>query len=317
MRDLLRGSWLAEWLDLEPQGTQLPVICAVLCGAKRAADIWISRGRVSRFRSLAVKWGLFWHFDPDFDRFDEGEISASRGQFATTRAAIARENNGRTEAHVFIAKSPELLDVTIAAGWYPLVIDKQVVEKSVADHVRFGRALGYPECCIAFFRNRNNWLYDNTPYAAYCNTNGRVDRLSNGLPRHTAFALIAHMPCSFGCRESMKQAQAVLNFITAQVPSYAKEILHRSALPMLSLSELRLFSFNGSKVSPNRIEYRHVEPLNPTTQHDVLLQLLRRGNVCTVDGSLLTIERGGVFKSSYLARGDRYGPECPFVIQSN
>lgn len=316
MRELLRGSWLAEWLELESQGTQLPVICAVLSGVKPAADIWIARDRVSRFRSLAAKWGLFFHMDPDFDRFDERAIRASQAEFGTTRAAIARSSNGRTEAHFFIAKSPALLGVTVAAGWYPLVIDNQVVEKSVADHVRFGKALGYPECCIAFFRSRNNWLYDNTPCAAYRNTNGPPDRMSNGLSRNTAFALIAHMPCSFACADSMKQAQAVLDFITSKAPLYANEIVHRLGLPMLSLSELRLFSFNGRMVGRNRIEYENVEPLNPTTQHDSLLQLLRRGTACTVDRNILTIERGGVIVSSYLARGDGYGPECPFVIQS-
>lgn len=317
MQELLRGSPLAVWLELEPQGTQLPVVCAVIGGAKPAADIWIARDKIGQFRLLAKQWGLSFHIDPYFDRFDERAIRAANAQFGTTRAAIAKTNEGRSEAHIFIARAPLALSRAVAAGWYPLVIDNCVVEKSVADHIRFGRALGYPECCISFFRRRNHWWYDNTPYAAYRNTRGGANLMSNGLPRNTAFALIAHMPCSFSCSKSISRAQEVLDFIRLKAPSYAAQIVRRLRLPMLSLSELRLFAFNGTIVDSNRIEYESVEPLNPTTQEDPLLKIMRGGDACIVDGNIVRIEKHGVIAACYLARGDQYGPECPFILESN
>jgi hypothetical protein len=292
------------------------VVCAVLCGVKPAADVWITQALVPDFRLLAKQWGLSFHIDPHFDRFDERAIRASNAQFGTTRAAIAKTKDGRAEAHIFIAKSSQALGETVAAGWYPLVIDNSIVEKNVADHVRFGRALGYPECCIRFFRRRNHWFYDNTPYAAYRNTRGSANLLSNGLPRNTAFALIAHMPCSFACSETIRQAEKVLSFIRSEAPLYAEHIVRRLSLPMLSLSELRLFAFNGTLVNSNRIEYDAVEPLNPTTQEDLLLKALRNGTACIVDRHIVNIERQGVIVECYLARGDQYGPECPFILKS-
>lgn len=317
MRELLGGSKLAQWLELEPQGTQLPVICAVLCGAKPAADIWIKQDHLPRFRLLAFQWGLSFHIDPYFNRHDEQAIRSSNSQFGTTRAAIARTDDTLAEAHIFLAKSAKALRATVASGWYPLVIDNCIVEKNVADHVRFGRALGYPECCIKFFRLRNHWFFDNTPYAAYRNTRGKPNLLSNGLPRNTAYALIAHMPCSFACFESIKQAEKVLNYLRSEAPLYAEQIVRRLSLPILSLSELRLFSFEGIVAGLNRIEYYHVEPLNPTTQEDSLLKILRSGTACIVDRNIISIERHDVTIGSYFATGDRYGPECPFILESN
>jgi hypothetical protein len=159
-------------------------------------------------------------------------------------------------------------------------------------------------------------MYDNTPYAAYCNTGESANRLSNGLPRHTAFALISHIPCSFACPNSIKLAESLLDIIRAEAPLYAAEMLRRLSLPMLSLSEVRVFIFEGRTVDGRRIEYERVEPLNPTSQDDPLLRALQSSDACTLDRNILHIERRGVTIASYFARGDRYGPECPFILES-
>lgn len=316
MQELLKDCRFAGWLEVDPCATQLPAVCAVVFGIKPAADLWISSRLVPAFRSLAQKLELCFDIDLHFDRFDEASLRASRSHFGTTRAALATKPHSKTEAHIFIAKCAHALECAVASGWYPLVVENLLVEKSVADHVRFGRALGYPECCIAFFRRRNHWIYDNTPYAAWRNTCGVPSRFSNGLPRHTAFSLICHMPCSFACLESIEQSQEVVDAIRAEAPVYAEEIVRRLALPMLSLSELRLFIFEGRAAGEQRIKYTSVHPLNPTSHDDPLLHSLRAGDTCIIDGNILYFERCGTVVSTYFARGDRYGPECPFIVQA-
>lgn len=39
--------------------------------------------------------------------------------------------------------------------------------KSYHDTIEFGRCLGYPDCCVGFFFERNDWNLYNFPYEIF------------------------------------------------------------------------------------------------------------------------------------------------------
>jgi hypothetical protein len=195
-----------------------------------------------------------------------------------------------------------------------LVVNGKLIDKHLPDHAFFGRALGYPPCCLAFFQLRNNWQEDNHYYASYRATLGQPCWLANGLPRHSACFLAPHIPCSFSCAATVSYSAALLRLIEDEASAYACEIRRRLTNPMLCLSELRLYEFEGV-LRANRLSYRTVEPLNPTSQEDDVYRMLREGDECIIEANIVKILRGGQLNADYFARADKYGPEFPFFVQ--
>jgi hypothetical protein len=95
--------------------------------------------------------GLVVECDCVFKELDNGDI-AGLEQTPTTKAAGERwqprgSSNTGGLVHVFVSMKREWLDEALGAGWYPVAVNRRVVAKPVVDHLRFGLALGYPECC--------------------------------------------------------------------------------------------------------------------------------------------------------------------------
>src|SRR4030095_14331571 len=130
---------------------------------------------------------------------------------------------------------------------------------------------------------------DNTLYAAYRNTVTGPRRLSNGLLRQTAFGLVPHMTCSFACEASMRYAEKLREIIIEEAPAYAREIDKRSGDPILSLSELRIYRFNGKISQPFTVEYDTVESIYPSSARDLLYEMLARGDMCRIEENCVRI----------------------------
>lgn len=313
---LLASSRFANFLAVDPAGTQLPSFIAVVAGLKPAMDMWVTVAHWSAFERIAIMFGLHYYVDGYFDRYAEDELATLQDEMVTTTRAVRRLSpESRSEAHVFIAREKDALRTAVAAGWYPLVVNGRLVEKHLADHHAFGVALGYPSCCLAFFRQHNDWQIDNTFYAAYRNTTGTPSILANGLLRNTAYYYVPHLPCSFVCRSSMAYSAALRSVIAEEAPAYAAEIDRRLSSLLLCLSELRIYRFEGQQTLTGMIEYRIVEPVNPTGYNDELYLMLLQGTRYELDGCIVRVYCGNRQIAVYQARTDRYGPEAPFTIQ--
>ncbi|TQE28984.1 hypothetical protein Sipo8835_04495 [Streptomyces ipomoeae] len=300
-------------------GGQLATLIAVANGLKPAMDLWIPHDGWPALRTLTEELGLVHHVDACFDRFSPQIDQVPPKQLTTTRAAFLPDLREGAEAHVFLARDQAALDRVVGSGWYPLIVDGKVVNKHRADHDTFGEALGYPECCQEFFRERNNWNEDNTYYAALRNTQGRPSALCNPYLRHTVYGLVPYMPCSYACPATMKFAGRLHEVIRAELPRYAEAIEQAMVKPLLCVSELRMYGFQGETVRHGddgtvTITYTGAESLYPIEHTDPLSDLLRAGDRCTLDGNVIHIRRADTYIAGYEARGDRHGPECPFVI---
>ncbi|MEU7004287.1 HEXXH motif-containing putative peptide modification protein [Nonomuraea sp. NPDC046570] len=315
-----RELWSSRYRDFVEAigGAQFPTLIAVACGLKPSMDVWIPAEGWQVFLRGVHDLDLLYHVDACFDRNSPQIAQVPPDQLTTTRAALSASLLPGTEAHVFLARDPVALDRVVGAGWYPLIIDGVVVNKHRADHDKFGDALGYPPCCQDFFRHRNNWNDDNTYYAALLNTEGVPSPLCNPFLRHTAFGLVPYMPCSYSCPATIEYASRLRDRIATELPGYLAAMDHALSKTVLCVSELRMYWFHGERVNRHadqvEICYNGVESLYRVEAEDPLHELLSAGDRCVLDGEVLRVHRGNAYVGGYQTRGDRHGPECPFVI---
>jgi HEXXH motif-containing protein len=314
----LQASRYWSFVEATLGGGQLATLIAVANGLKPTMDVWIPPGGWPALRLLVAALGLKYHVDACFDRYSPQLAAVPPDQLTTTRAAFTPVLSEGTEAHVFLARDRAALDRVVAAGWYPLIVNEKAVNKHRADHDKFGGALGYPICCQEFFRRRNNWNEDHTYYAALQNTSGEPSALCNPFTRHGPFGLVPYMPCSYTCPATMAFAGALRDLIRAELPAYAQAIERAAVRPLLCVSELRIYGFDGETVHRHQgtvtITYTAAERMYPIEATDPLHELLAAGDRCVLDGDIIAIYKDDSYLDGYQARGDRHGPECPFVI---
>jgi hypothetical protein len=96
-----------------------------------------------------------------------------------------------------------------------------------AEHARMvaaalGRALGYPECCIAFFTPRCDLPNARLRFEALRRTGGSAFALLNDLdPRRS---LVWHFVCRYDCTASLRSARAVFDAVDAVDAARAGEL---------------------------------------------------------------------------------------------
>lgn len=89
-------------------------------------------------------------------------------------------------------------------------------------NVALGRALGYPECCIASFSPRCDLPNATLRFAALRRTGAVAFALLNDLdPRRS---LVSHFVCRYDCAASLRYARAVLDAVAAVDATRAKEL---------------------------------------------------------------------------------------------
>jgi hypothetical protein len=315
MPNLSEHSPFAKYLLVDPSANQLHSFIALVHGIKPSMDMWIRPEGWSAFEKLVNYFGLVYHLNAYFDSTDNNLSSIPQHLIATTRASFAKAYVGNVEAHVFVAASRNQLQEVVSRGWYPLLIDGYYIQKHLADYVPFGKALGYPSCCCDFFQKHNNWYCENTYYRSFQNTTfGKHNILSNGLLRHTAFSYIPHMPCSFNCESSKIYARQLRDIICAESLVYAEQIDLQLSSPTLCLSEQKIFRFDGELKSLTEIFYKHCQLVTPTRVNEPLYYLLAEGDQCVIEVNVLRVFKRGKPIGSYLATGNKKGPEAPFFV---
>ena len=261
---------------------QLPIFIAVENGIKPMMDDWILLDKYSSFKKMCKKYKLKIIADWIFFKVEEKLIQQSQdsNRLNTTKFyGIPFSEEVRIEGgsvHIFISKSEENIINAKKCGWYPLIVNKRSLHKPFIDHLRFGKVLGYPECCINFYRNFNNHLIYNNIYETYKNTPDKMNYLCNCLFMDFTYSLIHHIPCSFNCERTIDYAKKVLEEIEREEPKFAKEIKHYLTLPALVFDEKDTYVFEG-KIEGNNLKYDSFTFLG-RDEDDKYSNLLTRAN---------------------------------------
>ena len=245
-----------EFAAIRGHASMLYNYMAVVTGVKPLLDDWIPVERFEDFErtcrkkyGLSVRAGAVWLYEIS-DEYLAG--LSSGGSLSTTKFMGARYRKGLKDGnlHVFVAGDKEALERGYRSGWYPLIINGRIVHKPYVDYLRFGLALGYPECCVDYFA-RENPLGDFL-FKIYSGHAGQGDYRCNCLAKDTSYSYIYHMPCSAHCAETIRYVDNLRAEIRKQDPLYAELIDRHLKAPFLVFSEQDIYAFEGT-VFGNRI----------------------------------------------------------------
>jgi len=292
---------------------QLPQLIAVRKGLKPVLDEVIPIEKYQRFKSVCSKYGLMVKPGWRFVEVDESRILSSiDGDKLTTTKFFGlpfSERHKEGLVRVFIAKDEENIKLAQRFGWYPLVVKGRALIKPFIDYLRFGKVLGYPGCCIDFFRKYNDHSKYSNLYETYKSTEGELNFLCNCLFFDFTYSLIHHLPCSFNCNETIKYAGALLKEIQYEDPEFAAKIEHYQKLPFLVFGEKNIYAFEG-RSKGNEIHYTEGTYIGRPIDNKFSKEL-SEGNRMIVEDKKIEIFRDDKF----ISKIDKEKPENGFMLQ--
>lgn len=308
-------SFCRDYAQIKGEISQLAMFMSTVLGIKPLMDDWIPLDKLKEFKKICKGYGL---------KVREGVIfrpAAKQGfsedilgkDFLTTTKAYGYPlNSGKKgQVHLFISKDKNLLRKAI---WYPVIIKKRVIFQPRMDNLKYGYALGYPECCINFFRKYNDWLKYSNLYQAYLNTESEPNFLCNPFLKDATFSYIYHMPCSYSCPATIKTAGKLRGEIKKREPEFVELSDKLLKMPFLVFYERKFYCFEGG-LKDNEIKYRKAYFAGPDNTLDTWGKYFEKADCLRLRGRRLSI-----FKKEKLIRRidielGNFAPEYPFMIQ--
>lgn len=328
MADMLAGrvapvhGRFEAFVDAKGNALQLPNFMATVAGIKPAMDDWVQTDRVEQFTEMARSFGLHVWEDVYFDPIERDEELRGiiGGQLLNTTKAKGFNlppSSSAASLHVFLSKNVDHAREAYNSGWYPLIIGDRVMDVPLSDHIASGRAFGYPECCIEYFRKNDDWESQNIYYAAYVQSNRSFSALCNCLPKSTAFFYSYHLPCSFSCEATVRYASELRSFIVSEDSSYAGLIDYVIKQPVLVIAENCAYLIIGEIQSEHECKYTGAFFIGSEPAVDRYSGRLQRGNRFRVVENMILVYRGRTLVDIIETRADKFAPEIPFLLLWN
>ncbi|MGA8498173.1 MAG: DUF483 domain-containing protein [Xanthobacteraceae bacterium] len=334
MRDEARRwkSDLQKLIELRGAALQVAQYIAVISGLKRSLDDWIPVGQFERFRSLVEALGLAMEIDCVFRRLSDAQ-SVFGLRYAPTTHAMgfhARDADGvvraaehfaaEDEVHLMLARRPEHAAETLAAAWYPLVINNRVTHRPHVDSYRLGSALGYPDCCVKFFMEHNDWPRQNQ-IAETAKASRSISWKANCLAKNTPHMLIFHMPCSFDCVATLQYSTNLIHEVrqfdrdkAEQIESYLKQTI------LVSSERLAFRLIDAAPSEGDRVSYGSARSLQEfirlrDPQHDEYLAALKSGSELSISEGTVFVWNKGQLANIIETRCDEWIAEVPQLLR--
>ncbi len=233
------------------------MFCATALGVKPAFDDWVSVQRYDEFVDVCKDYGMHVEHGLVFVRSTKNKKDIVGGENITTTFAegvIYDGSNKKGRIHVFVSRSKKNAINAKRFGWYSVVINNRTINKPFIDHLRFGKCLGFPDCCISFFNKYNNWKFYSHPYQTLIHTRGDFSYHCNNHLMDSTYFYIHHLPCSYNCTATIELSKKVENKIMEVEPEFVKKTNRLLKKPLLVFSEKNFVMFDG-KLKGNELTY--------------------------------------------------------------
>jgi hypothetical protein len=283
-------------------------------------DDWIPVHRFDAYRRFAAKHGLVIEIDCVFKHLDEQSQVVGTNLAPTTHAVGASYPDGldkdpRTRIHVIVSSRADWAVETFAASWYPVFVGGRMVRKPQIDHRRLGLAFGYPECCVDFFMNHNDWPRLNT-LADAANASAQIRWEANCLLKHSPWTTIFHMPCAFNCPATINYTTEVLAAVRELDCGYAECIQASLQQRFLMISEEQCYALVGSQDSAEgRVAYEKAVYVGGHSKYDRYSSGLAMGNELAVADGIILVWRDGRLIETLETRCDHGIVEVPMLLK--
>lgn len=194
--------------------------------------------------------------------------------------------------------APGYFPVYLARGWRQVQL--ALLWEAVSAAREFGRALGYPPCCVdrfvRLFPRANRTGGDLIPFALRQTSQPPpYPFLINNLTRYFGRRLVSHFPCHYQCPATTHLGQRCLEVVRAESPAVASDLAGALRRPVLHAGPAGIFWMteytqeSGASVgyNPDRVQ--------ATVSEGELYEAVRRSDRLTTSGwprPRLTLWRG-------------------------
>lgn len=302
-------------VEIRGNSHQIVPYMSLVLGIKPLMDDWIPRSILQPFIEVCRSYGLHVkadaiHYPIPPDRLPPEVLGR---EYITTTSAFGFPVNTDLEAsvHVFISKDRERLK---RGMWYPVVIRNRIIEPPRIDVLKYGFDLGYPECCVDFFRRFNNWNCYNFLYEIYKNSKGPYHYFCNPLTKDFIYSYIYHMPCSFNCQKTIELVAKLRREMKKREPEFVEAIDRHQLLPFLVFFERKFYAFSGF-IQDQRLYYSQVffpDSWGPGREY---LDILRCGDSLHIEDGNVYVYKGRKPVTIIQLKYRDSVPEYPFLIQ--
>ncbi|MBL7056092.1 hypothetical protein ISS07_04225 [Candidatus Woesearchaeota archaeon] len=281
---------------------QYPMFVAASLGIKPLFDDFIDTSLYERFLDICKEHDLFVKPDVVFESppEDKGDVIGAKNittTFQSGRVFTGKENG---KVHVFVGSSKKVLLEAKKFGWYSVVINNRSTNKPFVDHLRYGELLGFPSCCVDFFRRYNNWHLYSHPYEIYKHTLGSGKSFSyhcNNFLMDNTYSYIHHLPCSYNCEKTRMLAKKIESGIGSVEPKFVENANTILKKPLLVFAERDFVIFDGDldKKGGLTLKYENCEYLrNPARSENTIsfFNDIQEGNSIEILDDRLVIRDG-------------------------
>ncbi len=307
-----------DFIEVKGNSGQLIVFMAVVLGLKPFMDIWIKQDRLKAFAKMCKKYGLYLKVDCLFKNVLQAKIKdkaiGGTTLTSTVEYGLPQEVDfSRARVHVFISRNKNLLRKGM---WYPVIVKDRVFWPPRADILRYGFVLGYPDCCVKFFRKYNDWSSYSYLYQTYRNSK-KYSYLDNPLLKDDYYSYIYHMPCSFNCKKTVSYVKKLRGEVKKREPKFIKMVDERLKLPFLVFYEKKIYAFKGKLLNNKELLYSEIYFVNAESERNVYMEELAKGNRLKLNGKIIYIYNGKNKVNTIESTKEGFAPETPFLVQFN
>jgi hypothetical protein len=305
-----------EYVELKGASSQLVMFMSLVLGIKPLMDDWIEKNKLNAFQEICKQYGIHVKTEAQLLQYDKSglreDIIGKDLLTSTSAFGLPLEAPVNGSVHIFMSKKPELLQHGM---WYPMIIKNRIFWPPLVDIWRYGYLLGYPDCCIKFFRKYNNWAQYSFLYEIYKNTPaGKAHYFCNPLGKDMTYSYIYHMPCSYNCTATIALVTELRSEIARHEPDFVKLIDRHLKLPWLVFYERKFYAFEG-KLSGSKLKYSKVYFPDSDTSKNYYQGILQAGDTVEIkDRDLMISNRGKLLQKITLPL-TKFAPEYPYMIQ--
>ncbi|MHC9543539.1 MAG: DUF483 domain-containing protein [Vulcanimicrobiota bacterium] len=304
-----------EFAEFRGDAHQIVMYMSLVLGIKPLLDDWIPGPRLGKFIDLCASYGLYVRADALHRSVDSRTLPDDiiGREYITSTSAIGFPLNAEVDGnvHVFVSKDKDLLGKGM---WYPVIVRNRIIEQPRIDILKYGEVLGYPSCCVRFFRNYNNWSRYNFLREIHSHSAGAPHYHCNPFTKDAVYSYIYHMPCSFRCSETISLVSRLRSEIQKWEPGFVDAIDRHLTIPFLVFYERKFYAFDGF-IDDERLYYSQVYFPDSWRPDQVYMKLLQSGNNLHISGGTVHIFSGRreVARIGSEMRENEF--EYPFLIQ--
>ncbi len=307
-------SFCREYVEIRGSSGLLGMFMSTVLGIKPLMDDWVPTNLVPDFKQMCKSYGLHTREDAIFLNASKKSLPdyciGKDNLTSTVSYGMPLESRVNGLVHIFISRNAKMLPKGM---WYPIIVKNRVILQPLADTLKYGYTLGYPECCIRYFRKFNDWSKYSFLYEIYVRSRGRFSFLCNPFLKDSLFSYIYHMPCTYSCAETIRLAGRLRKEIKKREPEYVTLTDHYLQLPFFVLYEKKIYCFDG-RLNNDEIRYSRFYTYEGM-EEDEYSPYFKKADTLRLKGRYLTLLRRNKIQNRITIPFTKFAPEYPFLVQ--